>query len=109
MITDQQVLDALGDLQLAHPWCPTLQELADACGLTSRSGILPRLHRLRTAGLVDWRPAEPRTLHLTWEGWDASTHDGPPDTARVELELAHCRAMLEDCAAQLRNHHHAQV
>jgi SOS-response transcriptional repressor LexA len=43
---------------------PTLDEIAQACGLSGRSHAAYWLIKLRDRGLVAWQPAHPRTIRL---------------------------------------------
>lgn len=54
LLSFPQLTDAAGP--------PTLDELAELCGLASRSTVHEHLHALRRAGLVDWEPGRRGTL-----------------------------------------------
>jgi SOS-response transcriptional repressor LexA len=81
---------------------PTLDEIAQGCGLSGRSHAAYWCTKLRDAGLVTWHPARPRTLKIVGaENTPVAGEPGPqtvgavppaqvgavPRTAQREMDL----------------------
>ena len=48
----------------AHQHAPSVQQIAEACGLASKSATHRHLERLRQMGVLDWDDGKPRTLRV---------------------------------------------
>ena len=65
-LTDDQaeLLQAIGQYQAAHGFCPTIRELQQITGTSSSSLVHLRLDQLRSIGLITWEPFVARTIRL---------------------------------------------
>jgi SOS-response transcriptional repressor LexA len=63
-MTFWRVYEVLCCWQVAHPYPPTLRELARALGLRSFGSLWEHLDRLRDLGLVTWDAGKSRTLRV---------------------------------------------
>ena len=69
-MTERQraLLRAIRDHWESEGYAPSLEELRNACGITSKSSVAYNLGRLSLYGLVNYQPHKARTLRLTNKG-----------------------------------------
>lgn len=65
---DLDCLRAIDQLVRAHPYRPTLREIADVLGVSSPNAIHVRVGRLVQLGLVSRRPRMHRAINVTEGG-----------------------------------------
>ena len=63
-----EVLHAIARYRQAHPWPPTIREIANALYLPSTCAVSNALLRLRAKGLVTWQRYQSRTLAILYGG-----------------------------------------
>ena len=68
METTLAVLKFIRTYLATHPWSPTLQEIADGCGLAWPSSVVRHLDRLEAWGLITREPGQARSIALTAAG-----------------------------------------
>lgn len=64
MTTAADILEFAAAFIDEHGYSPTVQEIGDAVGLTSKSSIHYHLERLRESGHVTWVDGQNRTLRV---------------------------------------------
>jgi repressor LexA len=52
----------------AHPWSPSLREIAEGCGFAWPSSVVRHLERLEGWGLIVREPGQARGIALTEKG-----------------------------------------
>lgn len=71
METTRSIFVFIREYLAMHPWSPTLQEIADACGLSHASSVIRHLDRLQGWGLIEREPGVARSIVLTGKGENA--------------------------------------
>ena len=73
METTLEIFEFVRGYLLIHPWSPTLQEIADGCGLAWPSSVVRHLDHLQQWGFIDRQTGRARGICLTEKGRRFST------------------------------------
>ncbi len=68
METTVAIFEFIREYLAEHPWAPTLQEIADGCGLAWPSSVIRHLDHLESWGLIIRLPGKARNIALTDKG-----------------------------------------
>lgn len=63
-ITKQKILYAIRDFTSEHGYAPTIEEIGEIVGLSSKASTFSHLVKLREEGKIDWQPGKTRTFRI---------------------------------------------
>ncbi len=61
---DMAVYEYIVKYMMEHQYSPAVREIGDGVGFKSTSTVFVHLKALRESGLIDYEPAQPRTITL---------------------------------------------